>query len=135
MSVTVTTAAAIGTSEGTGSTLTNNSSTSSSEVDLLGDNASIGYLWIYVDFTSTVTVNTLDIYFTSSRVTGQNYADDAVPIASITPKSGSKLVDIAHEFNQGPIMCGRYGTFKAINNATGASITNLFVGYRVAKVA
>lgn len=124
----------IGTDETTGVTVSNNTTTSPSETDMLGDDTSTGYLFLYVKFTSTVTGGTLDLKISGSRVSGQAYTDAAPVIWSIPPISGTQKVDIARLMG-GPLWIGRRVTVSITNSATGASATNVTVGYELVKVS
>lgn len=125
MSISRTTGAFLGTSEGTGVTIANNATSTGSEIDLLGNNTSQGWIANYLDFTSTVTAGTLDIKQWSDRVTGQSYVNQAPLIASWAPINGTQLIQI------GIAQATRFMLVSATNNATGASATNVFVGYEL----
>lgn len=121
MSIARSTLAFIGTSETTGDTIANNATDAGAEVDVLGDNTSTGEIELYLSFTSTVTAGTLDITVNKRRVSGQNYQGLAANF-SVTPINGTQLVPL------GRYSASRYMQVSVLNNATGASATNVFVG-------
>jgi hypothetical protein len=123
-----TTLAFIGTDESTGDTITNNSTDTGSEVDVLGDNTSVGEVELYLVFTSTVTAGSLDVTVNKRRVTGQAYAKLVADFA-IAPISGTQKVPL------GRFAASRYMNVTVKNNATGASATNVFVGGELYKVS
>lgn len=128
MTVARTAGALIGTSESSGVTVANNASTTSSETDFLANNTSEGWIRLYLAFTSTVTAGTLDESFWSSRVAGTAATATPPIIASVAPINGSQIFgpEVIGIFR-----IGRYATFKVANNATGASATNVFLGYEL----
>lgn len=97
--------------------IANNAVGTGSEVDVLGDNASEGYIDVYLDITSTVAAGTVDVRLWPSSVTGSAYPDDAPVVASFVPKNGTK-----HCFC-GSFLTQRFMTGSATNNATGAAAT------------
>ena len=113
----------LGTDETTGVTIANNANTSSSEIDMLGGTTSEGWINYFLKFTSTVTAGTMDIKLMKSRVTGQAYTDQAAIVASWAPINGTQKIGL------GEFQIGRFMTANAANNATGASATNVTVGY------
>jgi len=117
----------LGTDETTGITITNTTRTASSEKDFLGDDASAGEVEVYLKFTSTVTAGTVDVDISGARVTGQDYTDVPRIIAQIAPISGTQKVSL------GRYPVGRYAVWAVTNNATGASITNVTLGYELFK--
>ncbi len=125
MTVARSTGVFLGTDETTGVTISNNASSTSSEIDLLGNNTSEGFLQMYLKFTSTVTAGTLDVTMYSSRVTGQAYSDQAPVIGSWAPINGTQKIMLTL------VKASRYVTTKVTNNATGASATNVTQGYEL----
>jgi hypothetical protein len=123
MSVALAAGVFLGTDETTGVTITNNSTTTSSEIDILGGATSEGYFALFLKFTSTVTAGTMDEVLSPSRVTGQAYVDQSPVIASFAPINGTQKIPC------GSFQTSRYMTCSAKNNATGASATNVTVGY------
>lgn len=126
MAIIRSTGAFLGTSESSGDTIANNATDTGSEVDVLGDNTSIGEVELYLVFTSTVTAGTLDITVNKRRVTGQAYAK-INPQFQIAPINGQQLIPL------GRMPAERFMQVSAKNNATGASITGAFVGYTLFK--
>lgn len=106
-----------GTDETTlGASLANNALVSGSEVDVLGDNTSVGDIWLYLVFTSTVAVGTLDIKINSRRVTGQAYA-------SVNYTRSYAPANTTQKIFMGKIPASRYMQADFKNNATGAAMT------------
>lgn len=114
---------ALGTDETTGITITNTTRTASSEIDFLGNDTSAGEVEIFLKFTSTVAVGTVDVDVSGARITGQDYTDVPRIVAQIVPINGTQKVSL------GRYPIGRYGVWAVTNNATGASITNVTLGY------
>lgn len=128
MTIARSTAAIIGTSETVGVTLANNTTQTSSETDLLGNNTSKAEMFLTEAFTSTVTAGTVDTAYYESRVSGSPAASDAPLVASVTPINGTLTLSPEVMGKSSP---GRFVTVTVKNNATGASLTNLFVGYEL----
>lgn len=119
MTITRTATVLLGTDETTGITVANNASSSSSEIDV-GNNAKIvGYP--FFKSTSTVTAGTKDVSFAFSPVTGQAYTDNVSLNISSAPTNGT-LKEPGVSFGM-----DRYVTGKALNNATGANLTNVLL--------
>lgn len=112
--------ALLGTSESSGDTIASNATDNAAEVDVLGDNASAGEIELYLVFTSTVTAGTLDIMVNKRRVSGQNYQGLSANF-SVAPINGTQLVPL------GRMSVSRYMQVSILNNATGASATNVSV--------
>jgi hypothetical protein len=126
MAITRSTGALIGTDETTGDTITNTSTDTGAEVDVLGDNTSIGEVEIYLVFTSTVTAGTLDITINKRRVTGQAYAKVSAEL-SVAPINGTQKIPLGRR------PASRYMQASIKNNATGASATNVSLLYELFK--
>lgn len=128
MAITRSTGALLGTDESTGvscannatvqTTLANtpNNANSNNDVDVLGDNTSVGDLWLYAVITSTVTAGTLDITINNRRASGQAYARTGIS-RSVTPTNGTQKIPL------GRVPASRYMAVSCLNNATGASAT------------
>jgi hypothetical protein len=123
VTVALTSGALLGTNETTGVTIANNATSTGSEIDILGNNTSQGFSFLFLKLTSTVTAGTLDVQCYPSRVTGQAYSNIAPIIGSFAPTNGTQQIPM------GTIQIARYMTAAVKNNATGASATNVFVGY------
>lgn len=124
MTVARTTAALVGTSESSLATIANNSTTTSAETDMFGNDTSEGWVNLYLVITSTVTTGSLDENFYPSRVPGQVYSALATLVGSFAPTNGTQMIFV----NQ--VQCARYMTGSVFNNATGAS-ANIFFGYEL----
>ncbi len=120
MTIARSTFAFVGTDETTGVTLTNTTTTTYTQVDVLGDNTSAGEVELYLAFTSTVTAGTLDVTVNKHWVTGGT-EQKLAPDFSIAPINGTQLIPL------GRISAARFMTVTAHNNGTGASVTNLSV--------
>jgi hypothetical protein len=105
--------ALIGTNETTTQSISNNASQTGSEVDLLGDDTSVGNAWFFLFLTSTVTAGTVDVKINSRR-TGQAYSKVNFE-RSIVPTNGNQRIPL------GRLPVSRYGNVEIKNNATGAS--------------
>ena len=129
MTVAQSTGVFIGTDETTGVTVANNTTTTSSEIDLLGGTTFLGEANLFLKYTSTVTAGTIEVTLYPSRVTGQAYADVAPQVLIIPPINGTQKVYIAR------FPVGRYMNATVKNNATGASATNVTLGYELFKLS
>ena len=118
----------IGTSESSGDTITNTSTDSGSEVDVLGHDTSVGEAEFFLCATSTATTGTIDIYIDKQRVTGAGYAKLS-PDLQITPINGTV------KYPLGRRAVSRYMSARIKNNATGASLTNVTLGYELFKAS
>jgi len=117
----------LGTDETTGVTIANNTTTTSSEIDLLADNASDGEVDLFLKFTSTVTAGTIDVAIWPSRLITKSYPDQAPLVMSVAPINGTQSIFI------GRFKAARYMTASVRNNATGANATNVLLGYELFK--
>lgn len=126
MAVARSTGAFLGTSESSGSTIANNASSAGSEIDVLGDNTSDGVIDLYLVFTSTVTAGSIDTKINRHRVTGGAYDQVSYQFA-VSPINGTRKVWL------GRLPASRYMSATVLNNATGASATNVAVLYELAK--
>jgi hypothetical protein len=74
VTITRSTGALVGTSESSGVTIDTNASRTGVETDLLGDNSSIGYVNLYLCFTSAAgSTGSLEVHLYLCRVSGQPY--------------------------------------------------------------
>lgn len=128
MAIARSTLALLGTDEATGVTITNNSTTNGSEVDILGNDTSAGTLNLYLVFTSTVTAGDVDVRFNSRRVTGQAYTARNYQWL-VPPINGTQ------KFFLGSVSAPRFASVDVLNNATGASATNVSVLAELFKVS
>ncbi len=116
MAITRTTGAFVGMDETSGQAIAGSATYSGTEIDVLGDNASVGDLWLYAVITSTVTSGSLDITLNNRRVSGQAYARPAIS-RSLPPVNGTQKVPL------GKLPASRYMTAAVTNNNTGVSAT------------
>jgi hypothetical protein len=82
--------ALFGTDESTLATVANGTTVSGAEVDVLGDNASLGEAWLYCVVTASV-VSSIDVTINQRRVTGQAYSKLAADINIPTINGTSKI--------------------------------------------
>lgn len=115
----------IGTDDTTGVTITNNSTTTGSEIDLLGADTNEGHIRLFLRYTGTTAAGTINVTIYPSRVSGKPYADQAPVNASIVPINGTQYVFL------GDWPISRFMTGKVLNNAIGTSLTNLTLGYEL----
>ncbi len=127
MTIARSTGAFVGTDESTLQAIANNATHTGTEVDVLGDDVSVGELWLYIVITSTVTVGAIDLRVNSRRVTGQAYQTVTYQ-RKISPTNGTQKIPL------GKYQASRYMTVDVFNNATGAS-ASVFVGYELEKLS
>lgn len=124
----------LGTSESSGVSLNNNatvytlSGSVTTDVDMLGDDLSLADVWLYAAFTSGAAAGTLDITFSSHRLAGQGYLKSQ-PDYQIPQTGAAQLVPL------GKRPCNRYLAVSALNNNSGASITNLAILFELEKLS
>jgi hypothetical protein len=126
MSISRSTGSLIGTDESSGDSIANNATDTGGEVDVLGDNTSVGEIELYLVFTSTVTAGTLDVTINKRRVSGQAYAKLG-PEISVAPINGTQKIPLGRR------PAGRYMQASVKNNSTGASATNVALLYELFK--
>lgn len=121
----------LGTDDSTGVTIATTATSADTEVDVIGDNATLAYGDVYFRYTSTVTAGTLDVELHHHRISGQDYLNQ-LPVElkrSFVPVNGTeKILAFRH------VPLSRYMSVTVKNNATGANATNVFVGIEVYKV-
>lgn len=125
MSVVLTSGFFFGTSVSSGVTIANNATQTGSEVDLFGGNTSEGWLHLFLYYTATVAVGSLDISLFYGQVTGSEAEDQSTLVGSIVPINGSQKIWL-QAFQAARFMIGQVK-----NNALGASATNVVLGYAV----
>jgi hypothetical protein len=118
----------LGTDETTGITITNTSTTTSSEIDVLGGDTSEGRLRLYLKYTGTAAAGTIDVTIYPARLTTKSYAAQQPLVASPIPINGTESIFL------GDFPVSRFMLVSVKNNAVGASITNVTVGYELFKV-
>ena len=120
----------LGTDETTGVTITDGSTSAEAEVDMLGDDISMGYANFYIKYTGTgVVASSLVVKIIPRRISGQSYLDQlpAANIKTYTPISGTEKIFL------GTFIIGRFASV-AVRNTSGASMTNVFVAAEVLKM-
>jgi len=125
--------ALIGTDETTGVSVAANATvytsggSSTTDVDILGDDTSVGDTWIYAVFTSTANGGTMDITVSPHRNTGKGYTK-INPEVQIPIINGTQMVPL------GKRPAERYMAAKALNNG-GSAVTNFSLLYSVEKLS
>jgi hypothetical protein len=115
----------IGTSESSLATVGAGATTTGSEVDVLGDNTSVGTVACYALITGTAT-GTADVRINPRRVTGQAYQQASWPI-NVSVINGTVRVPL------GRYSASRYMTADIRNNNGSASIS-VYIGYELEKL-
>jgi hypothetical protein len=132
MSIARSTGALVGTNFATGVSVTNNTTSTGSETDLLGDNASEGEIDLYLVYTfpnsaptagGTVSVTCYPSWTAGSAPT----VDIPTLFADVAVQNQTSKVFV------GTIRTGRYMTGTITNSATGQTITNASLLYVLVK--
>lgn len=118
----------LGTSSSAGDTITNNSTDSGTIKDVLGDDLSIGEAEFYLYATSTVTAGTIDIYI-------DKQPENSVNIQKLNPDIQVTPINGTVKYPLGRRAVSRYMSARIKNNATGASLTNVSLGYELFKAS
>lgn len=124
-----TTGALIGTDESTGVTIATTATSTGSNVDLLGDDASTGEVEIFLCVTSTVTAGTIDVTLIPGRRSNSStieYSRLSVDY-SVSPTNGTQKLSLTRR------PAPRFLGVTVKNNATGANSTNVAVLYTLTK--
>lgn len=116
----------IGTSESSLQSIANNATETGAEVDVLGDDTSLGEIEVFIVITSTVTAGSINVRVNKRRVTGQAYQKVNFERA-ITPTNGTQKIPL------GRMSASRYMSVDVQNNGTGAS-ASVYVGFELFKV-
>lgn len=114
----------VGTDESTLQTIAPNTTYNGNEVDLLGDNASLGEAWIYVVVTDSA-ASSIDITLNFHRVTGQSYKKLAADI-NVPTINGTQKVPL------GKMPVSRFLQVDVHNN-DGSNSVGVFVGCELEK--
>ena len=126
MAITRSTGAFLGTDESTFQTISASATATGAEKDILGDNASIGDIWLYAVVQNTA-ISSIDIRINNRRITGQAYQKDNFDI-NVPTINGTKKVPI------GKFPAARFMTVDVKNN-DGANTVSVFIGYELEKVS
>ena len=126
MAITRSTGAFLGTDESTFQSISASTTANSAEKDLLGDNTSVGDIWLYL-VVQGVAVSSIDIKINNRRITGQVYAKDNFDI-NVPTINGTKKVPL------GKFPAARLMEIDVRNN-DGANAVSVFVGYELEKVS
>lgn len=122
MTIARTRTARIGTDETTGVTIATTASSETTEIDWPGGDLAMTEIALWLKFTSTVTVGSVDIAIRTRQNTGGAAFGDKNPLTlSYPPINGTQNIYV------GRFWVPRYGTIRVLNNATGANITNVLV--------
>ena len=119
-----TNALGVGTDETHLQSVSPSSTFSGTEVDMLGDNASLGEAWIYV-VVSDSAVSSIDVTINFRRVTGQSYKKLAADI-NVPTINGTQMVPL------GKMPISRFMQVDVHNNDASNSVS-VFVGYELEK--
>ncbi len=116
-----------GTSESSLTTLASGATTTGSEVDVLGDDASAGEMELYAvvafgSVTSGASNAGVNLKFNKRRLTGEAYTHQVAPVASTTVK-----------VPLGRISAARFMTV-TMQNLDGSNGVDLMVGYELTKL-
>lgn len=132
MAIARTSVVMLGTDDSTGVTIATTATSADTEVDVLGDNITLGYGNVFFKYTSTVTAGTLDVELHHHRITAQDYLNQIAPELkrSYVPVNGTEKILV---FRMVPL--SRFMSVTVKNNATGANATNVFVAIEVFKVS
>jgi hypothetical protein len=118
-----TTGALFGVSESSLEPVALSSTEDGAEVDILGDNASIGEAWLYAVVTATV-VSSIDVTINQRRLTTQNYQKLSADI-NIPTINGTQRIPL------GKWPVSRFLQTRVQNFA--ASQVDVFIGYELEK--
>lgn len=118
----------IGTSETVGDSIANNATDTGAEVDVLGADNVAGVANFFLYATSSVAAGTIDVYLDKQQ---EHLAADAKlnPDLQITPIVGTV------KYPLGERSVSRYMLARVKNNAIGAGLTNVSVGYELFKLS
>ena len=122
----------LGTDDTTGVTIATTATSADTEVDVLGNNTSLGYGNVFVKYTGTAAAGTLDVEVHHHRITAQDYKDQ-IPVElkrTFVPINGTEKLLV---FRMIPL--SRFMSVTVKNNAIGASVTNVFVGIELFAVS
>lgn len=114
----------IGTDEATGVAIANRASGVGSEIDVLGGNASVGTIDLYLKFTPSDPVGTVRVTINQSRIPGQSYGFKGFSV------DGSVQNGMAY---LGRFECGRYLTATIVNSLQTGVLTNASLLYSLEK--
>lgn len=120
------TGAFVGTNEETMETVAAGGTYNGPEVDVLGDNASVGDIWLYAVITATA-AGSIDLRVNNRRVSAQEYRKDNYEI-NVPTINGTKKVPLGRR------PAARYMQVDVLNNDSSNAV-NVFVGYEVEKLS
>ncbi len=120
------TGAFVGTNEETMVTVAAGGTYNGPEVDVLGDNASVGDIWLYAVITATA-AGSIDLRVNNRRVSAQEYRKDNYEI-NVPTINGTKKVPL------GKRPATRYMQVDVLNNDSSNAV-NVFIGYEVEKLS
>ena len=126
MAIARTTGALVGTSESSLQTVGAGATFNGNEVDVLGDNASLGEAWFYIVVTD-VAVSSINVTINQRRVSGENYQKLAADV-NIPTINGTQMVPL------GKMPVSRFLQAQVVNNDGTNSVT-VFIGYELEKVS
>lgn len=133
MTIARTTGSFVGTDELTGVSLPNAAGVSGNVLDLLGDDISIGKIWVYVVFTSPVTVRDgcVSVELNSCRLSGQTYSGG---LSEGTLRAEGPFSQGVNKVCLGKFQASRFMQTD-VRNSSGVDLTNLSILYELERLS
>jgi hypothetical protein len=119
----------LGTDESTGATVSNNTTSTGSEQDILAGTVSFGFAHAYLKYTSSAAAGSVVVKLSAVRVSGQTYAVTPLKTVTFTPINGTERRFL------GTIPVSRLMVGSVQNLAVGADLTNVFLALELFKVS
>lgn len=116
----------LGTSSSVGDSITSGSTDSGVIKDVLGDDLSIGEAEFFLYATCTVTTGTIDIYI-------DKQPENSVNVQKLSPDFQISPINGTVKYPLGRQAVSRYMSARIFNNAIGANLTNVSLGYELFK--
>lgn len=113
----------VGTSTSVGVSIANNAASTGAEQDMFGVASAEGWFHLFLYYTGTAAAGSIDIKLFYSQVTGVEAEDQETLSASVVPISGSQKIYL------GSFLASRFMIGQVTNNAIGAGLTNVSLGY------
>ena len=109
----------VGTSWTSGVTITNNSSTTGSEVDMFGNDTTDGHMRLWLVYTSGTAAGNLNVQLFPGPITGDEASSQAINIASPAVAATTQQIFL------GDFPISRFMKGYVANASVGASVTNV----------
>jgi len=119
----------LGTDETTGVTVTDNTTSTSSESDLLAGVTSMGFAHVYLKYTCGVAAGTVTVAMITVRTSGQNYAVNPILSGSFTPINGTEKRHI------GTLPVSRIMAGSVQAASIGGNLTNVLLAVELFKIS